>query len=152
MPSTCQLVVFILDDQRYALRLDAVERVVRAVRVTPLPQAPASVCGVVDVAGQIIPVLDMRRRFHLPAKEVALSDQLIIARASTRLVAFIVDAVSGVIECQQQDVVPAEAIAAQIEYVAGVLKLKDGMLFIHDLDTFFSQEEARSLAEAMGQI
>jgi purine-binding chemotaxis protein CheW len=152
MPSTWQLVVFILDDQRYALRLDAVERVVRAVRVTPLPQAPASVCGVVDVAGQIIPVLDMRRRFHLPAKEVALSDQLIIARASMRLVAFIVDAVSGVIECQQQDVVPAEAIAAQIEYVAGVVKLEDGMLFIHDLDTFLSQEEARSLAEAMGKI
>lgn len=152
MPSTGHLVVFVLDDQRYALPLDAVERVVRMVRVTPLPQAPAIVSGVVNVRGQITPVVDIRKRFHLPEREVALSDQLIIARTATRRVALVVDTVSGIIEYQQQDVVPAATILADMAYVAGVVKLNDGIMFIHDLESFLSLEEARSLDDAMGNF
>jgi len=152
MQSTGHLVVFVLDDQRYALPLDVVERVVRMVRVTPLPQAPAIVSGVVNVGGQITPVVDIRKRFHLPEREVALSDQLIIARTSTRPVALVVDTVSGIIEYQRQDVVPAAMILADMAYVAGVVKLNDGIMFIHDLESFLSLEEARSLDDAMGNV
>lgn len=152
MQSTGHLVVFVLDDQRYALPLDVVERVVRMVSVTPLPRAPAIVSGIVNVGGQITPVVDIRKRFHLPEREVALSDQLIIARTSTRPVALVVDTVSGIIEYRRQDVVPAATILADMAYVAGVVKLNDGLMFIHDLESFLSLEEARSLDDAMGNV
>lgn len=152
MQSICRLVVFILDDQRYALPLDCVERVVPMVSVTPLPKAPAIVSGVVNVGGQIVPVITMRRRCRLPERDVALSDQLIVARTATRCLALVVDTVRDVLECPQQDVIPAETILAEMAYVAGVVKLADGMLFIHDLDTFLSWQEAQSLDDAMATL
>jgi purine-binding chemotaxis protein CheW len=152
MQSMCQLVVFALDGQRYALPLDTVERVVRMVNVTSLPKAPAIVSGVVNAGGQITPVVNMRKRCRLPERDVALSDQLIVARTARRPLALVVDTVLDVVECPRQDIIPAERILAEMEYVAGVVKLADGMLFIHDLDTFLSREEAQSLDDAIGNV
>lgn len=60
------LVVFRLDERRYALPLSVVERVIRAVEVTPLPKAPPIVLGAIDVQGRVVPVLNVRRRFLMP--------------------------------------------------------------------------------------
>ena len=66
------LVIFFLDDRRYGLRLDAVERVLPALDVTPLPKAPEIVLGLINLKGKIIPVLDVRRRFRLQEREIGL--------------------------------------------------------------------------------
>lgn len=58
-----QLVVFAFDEQRYALHLSAVERIVRMVEITPLPKAPEIVLGVVNVQGRIVPIVNIRKRF-----------------------------------------------------------------------------------------
>src|SRR5277367_233894 len=68
------LVVFDLEEQRYALRLSAVEQVVRAVEITPLPKAPEIIRGVVNVHGRVVPVYHIRARFRLPEREIDLSD------------------------------------------------------------------------------
>jgi purine-binding chemotaxis protein CheW len=74
-----QLVVFTLELQRYALPLARVQRVVRMMEVTPLPEAPGIVLGVIDLEGKIIPVMSMRKRFGLSEPEASLDDQLIVA-------------------------------------------------------------------------
>ena len=144
-----QLVVFTLDENRYALYLPAVERVVRMVEITPLPKAPGIVLGVVNLQGRVIPVINMRRRFNLVDRELELGDQLVIARTPQRTVAFAAESVSGVIECPKQKVIEAENILPGMEYVEGVVKLEDGMILIHDLDTFLSLEEAEMLDNAL---
>lgn len=149
MNSRRQLLVVRLGEQLIALHLAAVERVVRMVEITPLPKAPEIVSGVVNVQGRIIPVVNIRRRFRLPEREFALSDQLIVAHTSVRAVALVVDAVSGVIEYPKEEIIACDAVVPGMEYVAGVVKLRDGLTLIHDLDTFLSLEEARSLDEAM---
>ena len=75
-----QCVVFTLDERFYAIRLSAVSRVVRAVEITPLPKAPPIVIGVINLGGRIIPVVNIRRRFRLPERELELTDQLIVAQ------------------------------------------------------------------------
>jgi purine-binding chemotaxis protein CheW len=144
-----QLVVFSLDDQRYALRLSAVDRVVYMVRVTPLPKAPDIVIGVVSVQGRVIPVINMRRRFHLQEREIALTDRLVIAHTARRPVALAADAVAGIIEYPGQDIVAAEDILPGVEHVEGIAKLEDGLILIHDLDRFLSLEEEQSLDRAL---
>jgi purine-binding chemotaxis protein CheW len=144
-----KLVVFVLDEQLYALRLAAVERVVRAVEVMPLPKAPEIVLGVINAQGRIVPVVNVRKRFQLPEREVELSDQFIIARTSRRTVALVVDAVNDVVPCPEAQVVAAEKILPGLEHVSGVLKLSDGMIFVHDLDRFLSLDEEQALGEAM---
>lgn len=144
-----QLVVFALDDQRYGVALSAVERVTRSVDITPLPKAPDIVLGIVNVQGRVIPVIDLRRRFRLPEREIALTDRLVIAHTAQRPVALVADSVSGVLEHAGPDRVGAEAILPGLEYVDGVVKLDDGLILIHDLDRFLSLDEAEALDRAM---
>ena len=143
------LVLFHLDEQRYALLLPVVEQVVRAVEITPLPKAPEIILGVINVHGQVIPVVDARKRFRLPEREVDLDDQIMIARTPKRLLALPVDSVEGVVGYSEEQVVVSEKIVPGIEYVEGVLKLSDGLILIHDLDKFLSLEEEKILNGAM---
>lgn len=143
------LVTFVLDDRRYALHMDAVVKVIRIVEISPLPRAPEIVVGVINIHGDVVPIIDARQRFGLPKREILLSDQLIIAYAGQRKVGLIVDEVEGVIEYAEQDIVAAKSILPDSEYVEGVLKLSDGLLLIHDLDQFLSLEEASSLEHAL---
>lgn len=144
-----QLTIFALDERHYALRSLAVDRVVRAVAVSPLPQAPGIVLGIVNVQGRIIPIINVRRRFRLPEREIALADLIIIAHTARRPVGLVVDAVADVMGYPEQSIAEAESIIPGLEYVEGVVKLQDGLVYIHDLDRFLSLEEETSLAQAM---
>lgn len=143
------LVVFHLDDQRYALPLAAVQRVVRAVEVTPLPKAPDIVLGVVNVRGHVVPVVDLRRRFRLPARDIAPSDAFILARTPRRTVALVADAVGGVLESADDALVPAESVLPRLEYVEGIVKLRDGLILIHDPGKFLALDEEAALDAAL---
>lgn len=143
------LIVFTLDNWRYALPLPVVDRVVRMVAITPLPKAPDVVLGVVNIQGRVIPVINMRQRFHLPEREIALTDQLVVAHTARRPVALVADAVLDVIACPVQSLVAAGEVLPNIEYVEGVVKLADGLILIHDLDKFLSLEEENFLAHAL---
>lgn len=149
MSGPLQLVVFTLDEQRYALRLASVEKTVRMVEITPLPKAPEIVLGVIDCHGKVIPALNIRKRFQRPEREPGLGDQLIIARTTRRAVALVVDEVSDVIALAEGELVQPAAILPHLEYVEGVVKLDDGMVFIHDLDAFLSLEEEQLLETAL---
>jgi purine-binding chemotaxis protein CheW len=144
-----QFVVFVLDAQRYALRLSAVDRVVRVVHITPLSKAPAIVLGVVNVQGRVIPVISLRRRLRLPDREIALTDQLIVAHTARRPVALVADAVTDVLECSEQVLTVATSILPGVEHLAGVVTLDDGLILVHDLDTFLSLEDEQSLERAL---
>lgn len=149
MSELIQVVVFRLDEQRYALPLAAVERIVRAVEVTPLPSAPLIVLGVIDMGGRVLPVLDVRRRFGLPGRAIGIADQFLIARTAHRTVALAVDEAQGLIERGRAEIVGPAQIVPGLEQVQGVVKLDDGLVVIHDLEKFLSLDEARALDEAM---
>ena len=143
------LLIFMLENQRYALPLPAVERVVRMVAITPLPKAPEIILGAVNIQGQVIPVINMRRRFGMQERKIALSDQLVVAHTARRPVALVADAVLEVMACPEQSLIAAENITPGIEYVEGVIKLEDGLILIHDLEKFLSLEEEKLLAHAL---
>lgn len=145
----CRLVVFALDEQRYALRLSVVERVVRVVAITPLPKAPPIVLGVVNFQGRVLPLLDVRQRFRLLPREMHLSDQLVLAHTARRPVLLLVDKVVGVIERSAEGLVSADRILPQLEYVEGVTQFEDSLVLIHDLDRFLSLEEEHLLRRAL---
>jgi purine-binding chemotaxis protein CheW len=149
MGSTDQYVLFTLDDQRYSLPLARVEKVVPAVYVTPLPQAPAIVTGIIDMHGQVVPVVNLRRRFHLPDRALELTDQFILANTSRRMVALTVDMVSGVIDIGQHTIVSHGDILPSLEHITGVATREDGVILIHDLEACLSFDEEQSLEAAL---
>ena len=149
MSPSVHLVTFELDRKTYALHLSAVQFVVRAVEITPLPQAPDGVAGIINFQGQVVTVFNVRRRFRLPQRELQLDDHIILARTARRLVALVVDAVGGVLECAESETVPVDAVLPGTEYVAGVVRRPDGLILIHDLNTFLSLDEERTLEAAL---
>lgn len=149
MVSDNHVVALILDDVRYALTLISVERVVRAVEITPLPDAPDVILGVINVQGRVVPVVDIRRRFHLPARAISVSDRLVIAHTKTRCLALLADAVQGVLECPAGDIVTPADILPDLQYMKGIAKLDDGLILIHDLDGFLALDEEISLEQAL---
>lgn len=149
MRELLRVVVFRLDGQRYALPLAVVERIVRAVEVTPLPRGPPIVLGVINVGGGILPVLNLRRRFLLPEREIGPADQFLIAQTARRAVALVIDEAHGVIEYDPSAVTGLDRIVPGLEQFRGVVKLDDGLVLIHDLETLLSLDEARAMDEAM---
>ncbi len=132
------ILAYRVEDRFCGLPLSEVERVVPAVEVIPLIDAPPAVLGVINVAGGVLPVVSVRRVLGLPERPMELSDRLIIARWSSRRVALLADSVEGVLERSESEVVRADRIVDGPSHLDGVLKLRDGLLLIHDLEMFLS--------------
>jgi len=143
------LVIFSLENRQFGLHLFTVERIVRAVDVTPLPKAPEIVFGIINMQGRIIPVLNIRKRFCVAEKEIEPSDQFIIANTSKRLVALVVDSVIGILQHPGQEIISAEEILPTIDYVEGVIKIEGDIILIHNLEQFLSLEEEKTLDNAL---
>jgi purine-binding chemotaxis protein CheW len=146
-----QYVVFRVDERQFALPLHTVERIVRVVEVTPLPKAPEIVLGVINVHGQVIPVLNIRKLFHLPEREIDLNDRFILVNTATRTIAILASEVYGVVERSEQEVIADQDILPDIEYIDGAIKLEDGiigMIIMQDFDRFLTIEETPPLDNA----
>ena len=135
MKKTNQYVVFAIDGHRFALRLADVRRVVRMVELTAVPEAPAFIAGMINVQGELLPVVNTRRRFRLRERESSITDHLIIATTRGRTVVLIADAVIGVIEESDESITAAEGVVPGIDLVDGMLKTKDGIVLLHDPDS-----------------
>jgi len=148
-PRTLEILVFEVGGQRYGLPTVDVRELVRAVAITPLPNAPTVIEGVVNVRGRVLPVLDVRARFRLPAKALDPSDHFIVASAGPRGVILRVDRATHLALVDEASVQPPQTLGPSATYVAGVAKLDGGLMLIHDLMTFLSAAEAASLDEAL---
>ncbi len=143
------LVVFTIGEQNFAVSVRAVERVVRAVEIAPLPEAPRGVRGVINLQGRIVPVFDLWSRFGHPGRELRASDHLLIARTLRRTVALLVDGVTGLVPRSDAQVTPAADLSPDLECISGVMKLDGGLVLIHDIERFLSIEDHAALQLAL---
>jgi purine-binding chemotaxis protein CheW len=146
-----KLLVFVLSGLHCALRLADIERVLRAVEITPVPKAPGIVMGLVNVQGRVIPVLNIRKLLRLPEIETNLNDQIILARTTTFPVALVVDDVPGVAEFSEQDIVAPAELYPGLEYLEGVTKLQGGIVYIYNLDRFLSSAEKSEIEHLLSE-
>jgi purine-binding chemotaxis protein CheW len=100
--------------------------------------------------------LSMRRRFGLAEWENSLTDQLLVAETCNRTVVLVVNAVTGVVEKSDKEITKATKVVPGSQYVDGITRLEDGLLFIHDLDRFLSPSEDAAihglLTQAKGAV
>jgi purine-binding chemotaxis protein CheW len=107
---------------------------------------------VINLHGDVVPVLDVRRRLGLAAREYGPAARLLVARSRLRVVALAVDDVVGVTHVEATAVKPPTAVLPGIEHVSGVVAVSDGLILIHDLDAFFSIDEERQLAASLAEV
>jgi len=144
-----QLVVFSLGESRFGIDLWATERIIQSVEITVLPGLPAIVSGIINVNEQIVPVINVRKRFNLPQCEMELTDRIIIATTSKWKVALLVDGIDGVYDTEGNLPVSSAGFLPTLKYVQGVVQLGGGLVLIHDLEDFLSLEEETMLSDAL---
>lgn len=144
-----ELVFFSLDEPRYALHLNAVIRVIQSVEITPLPKAPDIIKGVINLSGEPVPVVDIRKLFQLPPKQIGLDQQFIVAQTKKRKIAIVVDQVTGVARLVNHKLAGAAEIQPFAAYLSGITIYDNKIILIHDLDTFLSLDEERLLDESL---
>jgi purine-binding chemotaxis protein CheW len=135
-----QIVVFRTENQRQGVLLESVQRVIAAVELVPLPGSPAILLGLMDMAGQVLPVFGMRERLGLPRRPLCAADQFLLVRTGWRELALVVDETEGIVRCDPVPL-PAQACAS----LQGWARVEDGdgasVVLIHDLERFLSEPE-----------
>jgi len=140
-----QLVGFKLSDEQFGVEILCVREIIRVVSITRVPRAPGFVEGIINLRGEVIPVIDLRKRLNLEGREFDNSTRLIVVELNDQQIGFIVDSVSQVLR------VPADAIeeppemvtGIDSEFILGVTRIDDGerLLLILDLKRILSQAE-----------
>jgi purine-binding chemotaxis protein CheW len=149
MNGSLHFLIFRIDDRSFGLRLSQAQRVVRSVDCTPIPHTPDLILGVIDLHGELVPVLNTRRKFGFADRDLNVNDQFIIARSSTRSMVLVVDSVVGVVERPPQDLIAARSVSTEMDQIEGIIQCEDGLVLIHDLDQFLSSEQDRTLQLAL---
>jgi purine-binding chemotaxis protein CheW len=142
-----QLVSFKLREEEFGVNILQVQEIIRMQEITNVPNAPDFVEGVINLRGRVIPIVDLRKRFGLEAKEHSKATRIIVVMIDQVTVGLIVDEVSEVLRIPEDTVEPPPPIVAGIEadYIKGVGKLEDRLLILLDLNKILSQEERSSL-------
>lgn len=140
-----QWVSFVVGDEYFAIPILSVREINRTMPITRVPQSPEFIEGVVNLRGRIIPVMDLRRRFGLPAAEESADARIIIVEVESggdrsRVIGFTVDRVDQVLGVHESAVEPPPAAIGGVadapggDYVRGVAKLEDRLLILLDLE------------------
>ncbi|MDQ2871655.1 MAG: chemotaxis protein CheW [Candidatus Eremiobacteraeota bacterium] len=142
-----QVVSFALGSEEYGVDIAQVQEIIRMVEITHVPRAPRFMEGVINLRGQLIPIIDLRTRFGMTRAEHSKSTRIIVTEIGSKRVGIVVDAVSEVLNIPIEHVEGAPDMISGVgtEYIQGVGKVGDRLIILLDLTMVMSGEEKRQL-------
>ena len=143
-----QLVVFDLAREHYGVDIAAVEGIIKMQAITVVPQAPAFVEGVTNLRGKVLPVVDLRRRFGLPAADATKETRIVVVEMNGVTVGIVVDGVSEVLRVEPEAIEPPSPIVSTIDsaFIRGIAKVDQRLIILLDLAKILSLGEQANLA------
>lgn len=144
-----QLVAFCLQGEEFAVDIQKVREVLKITQITPLPQSPEFIEGVINLRGEVLPVVDLRKRFRLTGSGEAGKARIIIVEIEEGLVGLIVDSVTEVLHLAATAVEPPprRLSGGKTEFIQGVGKLGDRLLIILNLEKILSGDDQLALEQ-----
>jgi len=141
---TSQFCTFYLDKLLFGVELKGVQEVIRSLDVTRVPLAPSVVSGLINLRGQIVTAVDLRRRLELEPRLPGMLAMNVVVRSEDGAVSLLVDEIGVVVEVEEGTFEPPpETLSGSVRtMILGVHKLKDRLLHVLDI------EEACQMAEA----
>jgi purine-binding chemotaxis protein CheW len=149
-----QLIAFTVGSEEYGLELLRVKEVIRMRQITWLPKAPACVKGIINLRGDVIPIVDLRDRFGLPPVEHTAMTRVIVVEVEGRPVGIVVDSASQVVRvpADQFDPPPPMMGALAKEFITGVGKMDGKLIIAVDADRILSIEEMSQIAGSLQMV
>ena len=140
--ATEHLATFFLSREEYGVDVRLVQEIIRVSEITPVPRAPASIKGVINLRGRVIPVIDLKNKLGLGDVDLGRRARIVVVKLRERLVGLLVDAASQVLKVPVSSIDPAPEAVVEIdaEYIRGVAKLPDRLIILMDLQKILSVE------------
>ncbi|MCL6589452.1 MAG: chemotaxis protein CheW [Firmicutes bacterium] len=138
---------FLVGKEEYGIPILKAKEIIKMMDITSIPKTPQFMRGVINLRGKIIPIIDLRLKFRLEAKEYTERTCIIVVELllnhAKRQMGIIVDTVSEVINIPQNDLEPPPQYGTQLEtgYLTGMGKVKDKVVLLLDIEKAFSDEE-----------
>lgn len=144
-----QFLTFMLAGEEYGIDILRVQEIKGWDTVTPIPNAPEYIRGVINLRGTIVPIIDMRRRFNLEAIEYGPLTVVIVLKVmnanneNSRVMGVIVDAVSDVYNFDDEDIKPAPDFGSvvDVDFLQGLATMQENMVIILDIDHLLNSNE-----------
>ncbi|BCV24947.1 MAG TPA: chemotaxis protein CheW [Firmicutes bacterium] len=148
-----QLVVFTLGQEEYGVDILEVQEIKRLTEITRVPNAPAFVEGVINLRGNVIPVIDLHKRFGLGAFKPTEESRIVIVTVRDLTLGIMVDSVSEVLTLEEAAIAPPPPLVAGIEatFLQGIGKLDNRLLILLNMDRILGLEEVAAAREVKEQ-
>ncbi len=146
LAKTLSILTFCTNDQVYGLPVTAVNQLIEMVAITPIPEAPPAIRGIINVHGEIVPVMDFRLRLGLPFKPYQLRTPIILLQANGRTLALVVDEMQNVVDVNPVDIETGESVLEFVtaenldhtRFFSSIAKVNKQIITILDADRLAS--------------
>lgn len=153
--SSGKFLTFLLAEESYGVEVLRIREIIRMQKITPVPQMPAHVKGVINLRGKVIPVIDLRLKFNLNAEEATERTCVIVVdvdngQGVNTLLGLVVDTVEEVLNVTENDVEPSPDFGTRLstKCCLGIAKVKDNVITLLDIEKVVSAELAGELAQS----
>lgn len=138
-----QFLTFLLQEQEYGLELFKIQEICGYVPITPIPNLPPHVRGVMNLRGTVLPVIDLRMKFHLPVVDYNRFTVIVIAMVEDKTVGLLVDAVSDVLHVNDEKMRPSPDFGDSVdtEFINGVFQTRDHLAVALNLEKLLTDGE-----------
>lgn len=141
-----QYLTFELNQEHYGVEILSVQEIKGWDHVTPIPNTPEHVCGVLNLRGAIVPIVDLRLFFGMPFEPYTKTTVVVVLRVqdvTQRTVGIVVDAVSDAHNVHPDEIQPAPDFGEQVstEFISGITRMDDNMVMLLDIDKLLSREQ-----------
>jgi len=134
---------FVLDQEEYGIEILKVREIIGIIDVTPVPQVPHYIKGVINLRGKVIPVADLRLKFGMEEKEYTEATCIIVLDVRGKLMGAVVDTVSEVLDIDGEQIEPTPDFGTMLDtdYILGMGKIGDRVKILLDIDRVLSEED-----------
>lgn len=143
LPVVHRYLTVLLEQREYGLELFRIQEICGYAPITPIPNLPPHVRGVMNLRGTVLPVIDLRMKFRLPSVEYSKFTVIVIARILEKTVGLLVDAVSDVMQVKSEELRPAPDFGESVntEFIGGVFQARDHLAVALNLDKLMTEGE-----------
>ncbi len=144
-----QYVIFKLSSEEYGVDIMNVKEISEYKQSVKIPNTPKFVDGIINLRGDITPIINLKKRFNLDESSIDSDTRIIVINIKSRQVGFVVDEASQVIRLSEEDIEPAPELVAGVDkkYITGVGKLKDRIVLLLNLEEVLSEDEKERIQD-----
>ncbi len=141
---------FFLGDEEYGLEILTVQEIIGMMDITPVPQTPDYIQGVINLRGKVIPIVDLRTKFMMPGADRTSETCIIVVQANSIQTGIVVDKVSEVLDIAGNAIEDAPAFGSDVrtDYILGIGKSEDRVKLLLDIDRVLGDENLEAFAMA----